>query len=992
MEDSTETNNRKSHDDKSPLCYYLKTPIIRQINVTVGSLLDGNTTEKCAKSTDSCYILWKEDPKNKSITIISQGCWNDADQKCQQTECIPSPSTKALDNTHFCCCVGNYCNTNITDVKNSSDCCEDDPTPQFLGHMTLAPMQIALIVLGVFTVILPAFIFICHKYYRQIPKQSNSSLYPMEEPPSSSPSFDLDTLKIQEAVARGRYGSVYKASLDEESVAVKKFVYQNQQHFLNERAIYLLPHMEHPSLPKYIGSKEQTGEDGRTEFLLVVSFSPLGCLQDYLRANTIDWNSLCKMTLSIARGLAHLHSELKKGDKFKPCIVHRDVTSRNILVKMDGTCMLCDFGFAIQISGSTYVLNGTEVKAEETSLSDVGTLRYMAPEILEGAVNLRDCESSLKQTDVYALGLIIWEIATRCVDLYQGVEIPPFKLPYEVEVGTDPTMEKMQTLVVKHKSRPLFPDIWKTTNPAIRSLKETIEDCWDQDAEARLTTLCVEERITELPVLWERDKAGLTVSTQLSPSINPLSNLKKSPSYNTNKSSLSSDFPSEIIEDRIVCPNRERTNSMSTEGTTETLLSPSDTVNQANDKNRALSHFNSVPKLSYPLQPHQGRNPCLARNLMRDLPNDQEILDGSQKYNGSKRMISFSDGDANIFSLPPGMESNLMRNPTKPAIPYVQNQVTNNIPKETNLTGNCRHPAREFLQKTERRWNPLNMRNLRAGFKMLLDRKSSASHGHIPEEQQPLKSSGISSPVSPSDGNGQTNPVNGFWAAAELKDEDQAHFRVICSEDLSTADGNAVMKSYDHHLLNGHAIAVNHGKKVLNLSSHHQRPTTLQIESGEDVENDIIIDMSDSEEAPKDSASDQATVSDSKPIRRKGSGSRKKVVRRVKTPFEIKSRFSLYDDRIMSSQELPSSTCVVNVSQTQLGTAKFSASVPLNMNTLCFSPQNDHLPLQNDHLPPQNDHLQDDPKIQVKDKRANGHILPPVIANGQQSLFSLCDI
>lgn len=58
-------------------------------------------------------------------------------------------------------------------------------------------------------------------------------------------------------------------------------------------------------------------------------------------------------------------------DKFKPCIVHRDVTSRNILVKMDGTCMLCDFGFAIQISGSTYVLNGTEVKAEETSLSDV---------------------------------------------------------------------------------------------------------------------------------------------------------------------------------------------------------------------------------------------------------------------------------------------------------------------------------------------------------------------------------------------------------------------------------------------------------------------------------------------------------------------------------------------------------------------------------------------------------------------------------------------
>ncbi len=44
----------------------------------------------------------------------------------------------------------------------------------------------------------------------------------------------------------------------------------------------------------------------------------------------------------------------------------------------------------------------------------------MAPEVLEGAVNLRDCEASLKQIDVYSLGLVLWEIASRCSDLYQG--------------------------------------------------------------------------------------------------------------------------------------------------------------------------------------------------------------------------------------------------------------------------------------------------------------------------------------------------------------------------------------------------------------------------------------------------------------------------------------------------------------------------------------------------------------------------------------------
>jgi bone morphogenetic protein receptor type-2 len=60
----------------------------------------------------------------------------------------------------------------------------------------------------------------------------------------------------------------------------------------------------------------------------------------------------------------------------------------------------------------------------------------MAPEVLEGAVNLRDCESSLKQIDVYALGLVLWELAVRCPDLYAtGLEAPSYRLPFEAEIG-----------------------------------------------------------------------------------------------------------------------------------------------------------------------------------------------------------------------------------------------------------------------------------------------------------------------------------------------------------------------------------------------------------------------------------------------------------------------------------------------------------------------------------------------------------------------------
>lgn len=44
----------------------------------------------------------------------------------------------------------------------------------------------------------------------------------------------------------------------------------------------------------------------------------------------------------------------------------------------------------------------------------------MSPEVLGGALNLRDCESALKQVDVYALGLLLWESFRRCSDLFPG--------------------------------------------------------------------------------------------------------------------------------------------------------------------------------------------------------------------------------------------------------------------------------------------------------------------------------------------------------------------------------------------------------------------------------------------------------------------------------------------------------------------------------------------------------------------------------------------
>lgn len=39
--------------------------------------------------------------------------------------------------------------------------------------------------------------------------------------------------------------------------------------------------------------------------------------------------------------------------------------------------------------------------------------RYMAPEVLDDSINMKHFES-FKRADIYAMGLVFWEIARRC--------------------------------------------------------------------------------------------------------------------------------------------------------------------------------------------------------------------------------------------------------------------------------------------------------------------------------------------------------------------------------------------------------------------------------------------------------------------------------------------------------------------------------------------------------------------------------------------------
>lgn len=353
-------------------------------------------------------------------------------------------------------------------------------------------LALAIAFLLLLTLILVA---ILSKSHGDLPKPESAPLAPAG-PGYSSNLQNVDNLKLVSLLGQGKYGTVWKGIVNERSVAVKIFPSHNKQYFLNERDIYNIPLMDHKSLLAYFGCDERRTIDDCIEYMLVLSLAPMGCLQDWLVDNTTSFTQFCRMATGIAQGLSHLHTALRRGDQVKPSICHRDLNTRNILIKADLTCCLADFGFALKTFGPRYEYRGELTLAETKSIMEVGTLRYMAPEVLEGAVNLKDCESALKQIDVYSLGLVVWELATRCHDFYvKGREsVPSYKAPYEAEVGKHPSYEQMQILVSRQKIRPSFPVGWGCGS-ATRVVKETCEECWDADSEARLTSLCVEERL-----------------------------------------------------------------------------------------------------------------------------------------------------------------------------------------------------------------------------------------------------------------------------------------------------------------------------------------------------------------------------------------------------------------------------------------------------------------------------------------------------------------
>uniref|UniRef100_A0A8C6X0U3 receptor protein serine/threonine kinase n=2 Tax=Elapidae TaxID=8602 RepID=A0A8C6X0U3_NAJNA len=293
-------------------------------------------------------------------------------------------------------------------------------------------------------------------------------------------------------IGKGRYGEVWRGTWHGENVAVKIFSSRDEQSWFRETEIYNTVLLRHDNILGFIAS-DMTSRNSSTQLWLITHYHEHGSLYDYLQCTVLDVETCLRLATSIICGLVHLHVEIF-GTQGKPAIAHRDLKSRNILVKNNKQCCIADLGLAVMHSQSNDYLDiGNNPR--------VGTKRYMAPEVLDEQIRM-DCFESFKRTDIWAYGLVLWEIARRTI--VNGI-IEDYKPPFFDLVPVDPSFEDMKKVVCIDQQTPTIPNRM-FSDPALSSLAKIMKECWFQSPPARLTALRIKKTLKKLSNSFHKPK------------------------------------------------------------------------------------------------------------------------------------------------------------------------------------------------------------------------------------------------------------------------------------------------------------------------------------------------------------------------------------------------------------------------------------------------------------------------------------------------------
>lgn len=307
-------------------------------------------------------------------------------------------------------------------------------------------------------------------------------LVPLVGRSTSPKQIDAKRLVVGARLGGGTFASVYKATYDNMTVAVKSMF--NPDDFKKELGV-LSVLTEHANIVNYLGYTIRSSE----EHCLVLEYVELGSLEQYVSPSSppLPLVYCLRAASDGAQGLAFLHQN---------CILHLDMKPANMLVvSLDPQSMttikLTDFGMSRE-SNSRLTFVGTFVE---------GTALYMAPEMMQRVQS--------EKGDVYSLGMCLWEMLTRRSP-YSDVSLDDAGLPSDGAAQPGKPVSSFD--LAKLKDVGASPGRLPSTVP--QNVARQVEQLMHRDREQRPTAMQAFSELVRLTMAASASTQASTMASQ----------------------------------------------------------------------------------------------------------------------------------------------------------------------------------------------------------------------------------------------------------------------------------------------------------------------------------------------------------------------------------------------------------------------------------------------------------------------------------------------